>query len=78
VARLLSERRHADCARRIALVSNCSDLIAGAGGGWAETLAAACSLPLVGEGWGGKQQNPSLQFMRGIVSPSSKIFSSVG
>jgi len=33
----------------------------------------------VGEGWGGgKQQNPSLQFMRGIVSPSSKIFSSVG
>ena len=76
---LLSERRHADCARRIALVSNCSGLIAGAGGGWAETLAAACSLPRVrGVGEGGKQQNSSLQFMRGIVSPSSKIFSSVG
>ena len=53
VARLLSERRHAECTRRIALVSNCSGLIAGAGGGWARTLAAACSLPPVGEGCGG-------------------------
>ena len=40
LARLLSERRHADGARRIVLVSNCSCLIAGAGGG--RVRAPAC------------------------------------